>query len=72
MPRVPYSIYHCSADPSVPKKTHSDRFVPLMLAEEHELTYHEVPDRGHCDLTPEMWDSYRNDIATFVERFGRG
>ena len=72
MPRVPYSIYHCSADPSVPKKTHSDRFVPLMLAEGHELTYHEVPDRGHCDLTPEMWDKYRNDIVTFTERFGRG
>ena len=72
MPRVPYSIYHCSADPSVPKKTHSDRFVPLMLAEGHELTYHEVPDRGHCDLTPEMWDKYRNYIVTFTERFGRG
>lgn len=69
MPRVPYYIYHCSADPTVHKATHSDRFVPLMLEHGFELTYHEVPDRGHCDLTPEMWDSFRGDIAACVDRF---
>ena len=52
MPDVPYFIAHCEADLSVNKEKHSDRLVKL-LAGKHDVTYCEVPGRGHCDLSPE-------------------
>ena len=52
-----YSIFHCEEDQAVSKQIHSDRFVE-MLRQNHNVQYHCVPGRGHCDLTEEMWQSY--------------
>lgn len=64
MPRVKYTVFHCTADAAVNKEKHSDRFIEAMAG--YDVTYHVVPDRGHCDLTPEMWDAYRAAAAAAV------
>ena len=56
-----YTVFHCTADKAVNKKMHSDRFVQAM-ADVHDLEYISVPDRGHCDLTEEMWAEYHRRI----------
>ena len=56
-----YTVFHCTADKAVNKKMHSDRFVQAM-ADIHDLEYISVPDRGHCDLTEEMWAEYHRRI----------
>lgn len=48
-----YFIFHCEEDKAVNKQMHSDRFV-AELEKAHRVSYYEVPERGHCDLTDEM------------------
>ena len=55
--KAAYYIFHCEEDQAVSKQIHSDRFVE-MLRQNHNVQYHCVPGRGHCDLTEEMWQSY--------------
>lgn len=52
-----YYIFHCEKDGAVNKEKHSDRLVEKMK-NSHTIEYFTVPDRGHCDLTPEMWEKY--------------
>lgn len=61
-----YYIFHCDKDGAVNKEKHSDRFVEKMK-ESHTLEYFVVPGRGHCDLTPEMWDKYNECIINSVK-----
>ena len=37
------------------------KIVEKMKAD-HHITYYAVPDRGHCDLTPEMRQKYNEAI----------
>ena len=67
MPDSDYFIFHCTADKAVNKELHSDVFVARMQ-EKHRVTYHIVPDRGHCDLTEEMWEKFYQHIYESVER----
>ena len=53
MPDILYYIFHCTEDKAVNKEQHSDRFVAAMEACGRNVTYTAVPDRGHCDLSPE-------------------
>ena len=52
-----YTIFHCEADQAVNKQIHSDRLVDR-LSQTHRIRYYPVPERGHCDLTEEMWQKY--------------
>ncbi|MBQ7922948.1 MAG: prolyl oligopeptidase family serine peptidase [Clostridia bacterium] len=52
-----YYIFHCDKDGAVNKEKHSDRLVEKMKGS-HTVEYFAVPGRGHCDLTPEMWEKY--------------
>ena len=61
MPDIPYFIAHCTADKSVNKEKHSDRFVEI-LKQNHSVEYIAVPDRGHCDLTPDARKQYEDFI----------
>lgn len=61
MPKIPYFIAHCTSDMAVNKEKHSDRMVAL-LEKEHDVTYVTVPDRGHCDLSPEAKELYHGFI----------
>lgn len=65
MPDSTYYIFHCEADLAVNKQKHSDRFVKKMTGK-RKVTYYAVPERGHCDLTPEMWQSYNDAIITSI------
>lgn len=60
-----YYIFHCLEDKAVNKQKHSDRFVERMK-ENHDVIYHAVPDRGHCDLTEEMWKLYNRYIVSSI------
>lgn len=53
MPAIPYYIFHCTEDRAVSKSQHSDPFVAAMQHHGHDVTYTAVPDRGHCDLSPD-------------------
>lgn len=61
-----YYIFHCEEDQAVNKQKHSDRFVEKMLPN-HSLEYYAVPERGHCDLTEEMWALYNSCIVKSIE-----
>ena len=65
MPDADYYIFHCEADTAVNKQKHSDIFVEKMK-QTHTVTYCAVPERGHCDLTPEMWQEYNRVIVASI------
>lgn len=67
MPKVDYFIFHCGQDQAVQKERHSDRLVQAMTPE-FSVTYHVVPDRGHCDLTPPMWELYFQYMCEAIEK----
>ena len=54
MPDIPYYLFHCGADKAVNKEQHSDRFVNAMEQAKKSITYHVIPDRGHCDIGDDM------------------
>ena len=58
MPDIPYHIFHCTEDRAVSKTEHSDPFVEAMRDQGRDVTYTAVPDRGHCDLSPEALEAY--------------
>ena len=65
MPDIDYYIFHCEADTAVNKQKHSDVFVEKMK-QNHTVTYYAVPERGHCNLTPEMWEEYNRVIVASI------
>lgn len=58
MPRVNYHIFHCTNDTAVNIDKHSRTFVEAMQREGFNITFNIVPDREHCDLTPEAEEKY--------------
>lgn len=60
-----YFIFHCIEDKAVNKQKHSDRFVEAMK-EKCDVTYHAVPDRGHCDLPDEIKMLYNKHITSSI------
>ena len=62
-----YYVFHCEEDKAVNKQKHSDRFVEKMAAN-HYIEYYTVSERGHCDLTEEMWEKYNACILRSVSR----
>ena len=55
LPRIPYHLFHCAEDRAVLLSAHSAPFTKAMQQAGHEITLEIVPDRGHCDLTPDAW-----------------
>lgn len=62
MPEARYTIFHCEEDKAVNKSLHSDVFV-RKLRERFPVAYYAVPERGHCDLTPDMRQLYYRCIS---------
>ncbi|MBR4442145.1 MAG: prolyl oligopeptidase family serine peptidase [Clostridia bacterium] len=58
MPDIRYVIFHCEEDRAVNIHSHSEKFVAAMRAG-HDIEYHTVPGRGHCDLDEAAWAMYR-------------
>lgn len=61
-----YYLFHCEQDQAVNKQQHSDRFAKAM-EKEHRIQYYAVPEKGHCDLTDEMWALYYEHILQSVQ-----
>lgn len=66
MPRVPYTIFHCEQDMSVNKQRHSDELVPHLQKCAQSISYYAVPDKGHCDLTLEMWEKFDQAVLCAI------
>lgn len=60
-----YTIFHCGDDHAVNIKKHSERFVEV-LSQHHDVTFHIVPGRDHCDLTEEAWDKFYDCVREAV------
>lgn len=65
MPEIDYFIFHCEEDMAVNKEKHSDKFVKKMQPV-HRVTYHTVPERGHCDLPEDMQKLYNDYIINAI------
>ncbi len=66
MPKIKYTLFHCSKDGAVNIEKHSEKFVNKMKECGHEVTYHVVPDRDHCDLGEEATEAYYKAIIDYV------
>lgn len=62
MPDIPYVIFHCEKDKSVNMEKHSLRFVTEM-EKMHSIRLIKVPNRGHCDLSPNVRADYYKEIC---------
>ena len=45
---------------------HSEKLVAAFKAAGKTVNYHIVPDKGHCDLTPEMYELYRKYLVDAI------
>ncbi|MBR6789739.1 MAG: hypothetical protein IKM31_02585 [Oscillospiraceae bacterium] len=61
MPDISYTVFHCEEDKAVNKQMHSDRFVKTLP---FAVSYHAVPERGHCDLPDEFRAMYNDAIVS--------
>ncbi len=68
MPDIEYYNFHTGADEAVNKGKHSDLFVHKMKELEKNIVYHEIPDRGHCDLPDEYEKMYWQYAADAVRK----
>lgn len=66
MPAIVYRIFHCDRDEAVNISRHSACFVSKMKDIGRDIIFETVHGRGHCDLTPEAYQSYRNYILQAV------
>ncbi|MBQ9133073.1 MAG: prolyl oligopeptidase family serine peptidase [Clostridia bacterium] len=68
LPRVPYYVFHCNKDTAVNIDMHSEKLVAAMRAAGHTVTYHIVPDRGHCSLTDEAKALFAEYVCKEIEK----
>lgn len=57
MPDIPYYIVHTGLDDVIPREKHSDLMAAGLRERGFDVTYHVVPDRGHCELPSEDWNA---------------
>ena len=67
MPRVKYHIFHCDADMAVNIDAHSKKFIELMKADNHDISFDIVEGRGHCDLTLNMQRKFEQYVVESIE-----
>lgn len=65
MPDIKYTVFHSDADELVNIHSHSEKFVALM-AEKHDITYHVVHGRAHCDLDEENLALYHAAVESAI------
>ncbi|MBQ4511000.1 MAG: prolyl oligopeptidase family serine peptidase [Clostridia bacterium] len=66
MPKIKYTLFHCSKDGAVNIEKHSEKFVNEMKKNGHDIIFHIVPDRGHCDLGEEASALYYQTIIDCI------
>lgn len=70
MPQSDYYIFACEKDEAVNKERHADAFVKA-LRPDLNVTYHNVPGRGHCDLPDDMKALYDQYIVRSVDKYAK-
>lgn len=68
LPRVPYYLFHCNQDKAVNIDMHSEKFVSAMRAAGHDIKYHIVSDRGHCQLDDEAKALFADYVTKEIEK----
>lgn len=68
MPYASYYIFQCEKDEAVSKEKHSDVLV-RELSRNHDVTYHVVAERGHCDLPEAMKDLFKEYVIEAINCF---
>ena len=66
MPNIKYLILSTDKDDEVNYEKHSDIFVSKMRSLGRNIEYTLIPDHGHCDLTKEAAQSYREFLITNI------
>lgn len=66
MPKIKYTLFHCSRDGAVNIEKHSEKFVNKMKENDFSVDYHVVPDRDHCDLSAEAKNLYYQAIVDAI------
>lgn len=66
MPKIKYTLFHCSKDGAVNIEKHSEKFVEKMKELGYDITFHVVPDRDHCDLGAEATEKYYQTIIDSI------
>lgn len=56
-----YVVYHCEQDQIVNIDLHSAKLVEA-LREEHQVTYHVVPDCGHCQMDEASQAAFEQEL----------
>ena len=64
MPKIPYYVVAGGADTAVNKVNHSDKFVTAMKEKQYDVTYIEVPNMGHCELSEDNLNDYFGFITS--------
>ena len=66
LPRIPYTVFHCTSDRAVNLHAHSEQFVSKMQTAGQDVTFVRIPDKGHCDLGDEGWAQYLAKIEAYA------
>lgn len=66
LPEADYYIFHCECDRAVNIDAHSRKLVTALKGRVH-TEFFTVPERGHCDLTPEMHQKFESFITASVK-----
>lgn len=67
LPDIDYYLFHCQEDEAVNIHLNTEAFAAKMSGFRRVHVYR-VPDRRHCDLSPEMWDRYKAHILEAISR----
>jgi hypothetical protein len=69
MPKIPYFIVHCDHDEVIRIEKQAEPWVKAMRDACHDVTYLVVPDRNHCDITPEARRTFNRFIYDQFDQF---
>ena len=66
LPKIPYRIFHCSADKLVNINSHSKVFVDKLQNNGYDAELFVVKDKDHCDLGEEGTKKYFDTIVSYA------
>lgn len=67
LPPADYYIFHCECDRAVNIDAHSRKLASALGNRVH-TEFYTIPDRGHCDLTPEAHARFEEFIVSSVNK----
>ncbi len=62
LPKISYTLFQCMDDDDVHPYAHSEKLVPKLKELNHNITYIQVENGGHCGLNEKYLDMYYTAI----------